>query len=208
MKRLRSNQSPRKIRYYYCGEYGENTGRPHYHALLFNYSPKDKIVWSEREGNVLWTSEELTRLWGKGHVVIGEVTFETAAYTARYIMKKITGEGAQEHYQSLDRETGEIHQIRPEFSDMSRRPGIGAPWLEKYKTDVYPFDEVVVRGRPMMPPAYYDDLLEKIDEETLKKVKAARQVSRGKQASNNTRERLDVREKVAKHKLKMKGRKL
>src|SRR6185436_16893236 len=129
-------------RYFHCGEYGEQLGRPHYHALLFNYDFDDKRFFSQRGGNSVYTSDKLSRLWGNGFSVIGEVTFDSAAYVARYVMKKVTGVRAEEHYQGR----------RPEYTTMSRRPGIGKGWYEKFKTDVYPRDRVVVRGVHTRPP--------------------------------------------------------
>jgi hypothetical protein len=139
MKRLRKAYGGRTIRYFHCGEYGENFGRPHYHAILFNLDFNDKKYWSIVNGNKYYTSEKLNKIWGKGYCIIGSVSFDSAAYVARYVTKKITGEAAFEHYTDFDRETGEITRERdPEYATMSRRPGIGSVWLDKFKTDVYP----------------------------------------------------------------------
>ena len=97
----------------------------------------------------LYTSAILNELWSFGFSTIGDVTFESAAYVARYVMKKITGDKAESHYQ------GRV----PEYTTMSRRPGIGKPWFEKFGSDVYPADEVVIRGGIVcQPPKYYDSL--------------------------------------------------
>lgn len=178
MKRARKHFAPAQIRFYMSGEYGEKTNRPHYHALLFNANFKDrKYFRTMPSGAKLYTSETLDKLWGKGHTTIGAVTFESAAYVARYVMKKITGLGIKT-YKKIDQETGEItneigHQgqhntnsetycenrlagKKIEFSNMSRRPGIGEPWIEKYKSDVYPHGMVVINGHEVRPPKYYD----------------------------------------------------
>ena len=137
MKRLRKKVGT-TVRYYYCGEYGENFGRPHYHVILFGYDFKDKFLWRENSnGDKCYRSELLEQLWPFGISEIGDVTFQSAAYVARYVMKKRTGDVAKEYYG--DR--------LPEYNDMSRRPGIGALWLEKYQNDVYPHDFVVMNGK-------------------------------------------------------------
>lgn len=165
MKRLRKSIEPRKVRYYHCGEYGEENKRPHYHALLFGYSSPDRKFFSGKGSNRVFTSDSMQRLWPHGFVVEGEVTFESAAYVARYVMKKITGEKAEAHYAGRT----------PEYVTMSRRPGIGSGWFEKYKTDVYPRDGVVNRGIISRPPRFYDDLLGKQDPALLASLKINRE---------------------------------
>lgn len=97
MKRLRKRHGD-GVRFYMCGEYGEKQGRPHYHACLFNFRFSDMRLWQERNGVKLYRSAELERLWPFGFCSVGEVTFESAAYVARYIMKKVTGDAAESHY--------------------------------------------------------------------------------------------------------------
>jgi len=146
------------IRFFHCGEYGDKQGRPHYHALIFGYDFPDKTVWDRRDEIILYRSKTLEKLWPIGFSTIGEVTFESAAYCARYIMKKITGQSAWEHYTTWDPDTGEVLATRtPEYTTMSRggkdgQGGIGRSWLDKYEHDVYPSDEVIMRGRSMRPP--------------------------------------------------------
>lgn len=150
----------KKVRYFQCGEYGDETERPHYHAVVFNHDFHDKKLFYNRDDTQLFTSDTLTKLWGYGHCTIGAVTFESAAYVARYVVKKMNGEKAVEHYMRTDPITGEIIWLEPEYATMSRRPGIGREWYEKYKNEVYPSDTVVVRGREMKPPKYYDTIYE------------------------------------------------
>ena len=165
MKRLRKSLAPNPVRFYHCGEYGENLGRPHYHALLFNVDFKDKKFFSSRGGNPIYTSAHLSSLWPQGFAVIGNVTFESAAYVARYVMKKVNGDRKTSHYEGL----------LPEYTTMSRRPGIGARWYEKFKTDVYPHDRIIVRGNPTRPPRFYDNLLAREDRSTLELLKIKRE---------------------------------
>lgn len=155
MKRLRKKYG-NGIRFFHCGEYGEKFGRPHYHALIFGFDFPDKVFWKESNKIPLYRSASLEKLWTYGYSSIGDVTFESAAYVARYIMKKITGPGAWTHY--LDIETGVIK--KPEYTTMSRRPGIAAGWYDKFRSDVYPHDFTVLRGRKVKPPKFYDRLFE------------------------------------------------
>lgn len=127
MKRLRFF-SDHPLRYYLCGEYGSESQRPHYHICLFGEDfSSDRVPWKpSSSGHMLYNSPSLTVRWGFGHCVIGDLTFETAAYTARYVTKKISGEKAASHYGLRE----------PEFSLMSRRPGIGDDWLKKNVVDL------------------------------------------------------------------------
>ena len=164
MKRLRKRFG-KNIRFFHCGEYGEKLGRPHYHACLLNFDFPDKVHFKTTDrGDRIYRSQALEELWPFGHSEIGTVTFESAAYVARYITKKITGTLAQSHYTCVDVETGEVIQRKPEYTTMSRRPGIGAPWLKKFKTDVYNYDQVLMKGgHSRKPPRFYDNQYEIID---------------------------------------------
>ena len=199
MKRLRKRVG--RVRFFHCGEYGETNFRPHYHACLFGYDFPDKQLWTERDGVKLYVSPMLNEIWGMGHCTVGDVTFESAAYVARYIVKKVTGERASEHYQVVEQETGEVHTVEPEYTTMSRRPGIGAGWFRKFGSDVYPSDEVIVRGHPMRPPKYYDGLYELQNPEGLDDVKAKRKEAMLYVEKDNLY-RLDVRKKVKMAQLK------
>lgn len=171
MKKLRKKYGP-GIRYYHCGEYGEKKGRPHYHAILFNHQFADRKIYKKQGTYVIYTSKELEEIWGHGFCTIGDANFETAAYVARYILKKKFGKQAEEHY--VDKTTGEVRL--PEYTTMSRRPGIGSLWYEKHSTDVYPADVVVARGRQMKPPNYYDRLYEKAYPEAYRNMKLRRRL--------------------------------
>lgn len=164
MKRLRKRYGP-GIRYFHCGEYGENLGRPHYHALLFNHDFADKVPFSKRNGNWTYTSEDLSQLWKKGFSLVANVSFDSAGYVARYSLKKVTGKKAKDHYGLL----------APEYATMSRRPGIGKRWFDSFRGDVYPADRVVINGTNTRPPRYYDGLLGKDDPSTLALLKINRE---------------------------------
>lgn len=165
IKRLRKRY-PQTIRYYHCGEYGDELERPHYHACLFNLQFDDLEQIGVSNGIPIYTSKTLEDIWRYGFVTVGELNFETAAYTARYCLKKVTGKRAQEHYLRCD-EYGVAYWLEPEYTTMSRRPGIGKDWYEKYASDVHPSNEVPVPGRGVFKkvPRYYEKLLERTDPE-------------------------------------------
>lgn len=202
MKRLRKRYPHEKIRYFHCGEYGELYGRPHYHVCLFNFDFPDKYYWTQRKSFPVWRSNSLEDLWPLGNSEIGSVTFESAAYVARYIMKKITGPLADEHYGSRI----------PEYVTMSRGGrkrdgnlgGIGAQWFEKFGSEVYPSDFVVMRGKVMKPPKFYDSRYELIDGDGALEV--ARERRRKRRLEDETPERLIVREKVTRARLALSQR--
>lgn len=197
MKRLRKRFGT-GIRFLHCGEYGETTLRPHYHALLFGFDFPDKEFYlTQRSGHRLYTSKILDDLWGLGICWIGSVSFESAAYVARYVLKKITGFDAEQHYEVIDPATGEVVGRRvPEYATMSRRRGIGGDWFEKFSADVFPSDFVVRDGVQMRPPKAYDKLLERVDPDLMRRVRAARVVEARRYEADNTKDRLAVREEV------------
>ena len=209
MKRTRKKYTGRKIRFYMAGEYGENFGRPHFHACIFNLDFEDKYLWQKTEtGSKIYRSKILEELWPFGYSSIGEVNFQSAAYVARYIMKKVTGDMADQHYEEVNFTTGEIIQRKPEFNKMSLKPGIGYKWYEKFKDDVYPHDYVIVNGKKCKPPKFYDKKyaddypyeFDQLQWDREKKAKA--------QVFDNTPERLLVKEEVLKAKLSRLKRKL
>jgi len=205
MKRFRKDVSPRRIRFFHCGEYGDLNRRPHYHALIFGFDFDDKIPTVA--GSDLFISARLRKLWPFGHSTIGRITFESAAYVARYSLKKVNGPAAETHYSRIIPETGEIVQISPEYTTMSRRPGIGSGWFDKFSSDVYPSDEVIVSGRKSRPPRYYDKLLDKRgDGLLLDQLKFQREQKSKAHVLESEPDRLAVREGVARGKARLKSR--
>lgn len=197
------------IRFYMCGEYGETYRRPHYHACLFGADFKDKVYLAKSPtGKKLWRSPELERLWPHGFSSIGELTFESAAYVARYVMKKITGQQAKKHYERIDPNTGEIIDIKPEFNQMSRGQGIGKAWLERFETDVYPSGKVIVRGIQTQPPRYYDKQYKKLHPLEWEALEYDRHIKGKEQHQEQQPHRLQAREKVAAAKISMLKRKI
>lgn len=198
LKRLRFANRHQRISYFLCGEYGETTQRPHYHALIFgldffdgkNYgAPKD-------DGTYLRTSPALDALWRMGETKVGSLTPESAGYVSRYAMKKITGDLAARHYEYIDPETGEILQRVPEFARMSRNPAIGKRWFQQFKHDIYPDDTVIYAGgRKAKVPAYYDKLYAR-EGLQLHTLKLKRKEDAATRKSDATPARLKVRAEV------------
>ncbi len=225
MKSLRGKYPDRRIRYFHCGEYGESCkicgknrmkcqcmkftqslGRPHYHAILFGIDFPDMIFHSQTNGIPVYKSATLAQIWRNGFNTIGNVTWESAAYVARYVTKKITGAKKYEHYQYHDWRTDQLHELLPEYITMSLRPtGIGADFLTTYLGDVYPHGTTIVRGHETAAPRYYDKLYERwhpIDYHNLKlnRTEAALKLE---SHPDNTDRRLLVREFVHEQKSKL-----
>lgn len=194
MKRLRKKLYPLKLRYFMCGEYGEKLGRPHYHACVFNLDLPDRQLWKTVNGVRLYTSQTLDAIWGKGFTTIGSVTFESAAYVARYTLKKKTGKEAEDHYFKQHPIVDMQFEVEPEYADMSRRPGIGTTWLDKFETDVFPSDEVIVRGFSQKPPRFYDEIYRRDNEKELEELKKKRTRRAQERWFDNTNRRLKARE--------------
>jgi len=215
MKRLRKHFAPDKIRFFHCGEYGNrckhgldlelvgcpmcNVGRPHYHAILFNCSFDDLEVYSEKLGEPRYTSPTLEKIWKYGFVDVGEVTFESAAYVARYCLKKVNGVMGDDHYMQTDLD-GCASWVAPEYSTMSRRPGIGKEWFDKYSSDCFPSDEVPVPGSGVFKkvPRYYAELFETADPLSYEQIKEMRLKFRKENADEYTPQRLMSKYKVKK----------
>lgn len=186
MKKLRKRIKPEKIRFFHCGEYGEKFSRPHYHVIFFGIDFRNiGDITQEKKG--LTECKFLEEIWEKGFVMVGDCTFESAAYVAGYVTKKVAGKEKEGHYKGM----------KEEYVTMSRRPGIGYKWYEKYGKEIYPYDEVVIKGKTMKPPKYYDGLLEVSDPEELKRVKLGRMYLTEVQKENTEELRLRERERVA-----------
>jgi len=223
------------IRFLYCGEYGEACffcnksekfcysegcknfhpwrGRPHYHVCIFNHDFKDKIHFKNINGLPHYTSETLDALWtdpktklNMGHATISDLTPDSAAYTARYSLKKITGDLAKhddpvtqiKHYQRIN-PYGEIIDLLPEYINMSRAPGIGKRWLDLYPKEVLDNDSVLFKTLRIKPPRYYDDKLSLIDPDTVEENKNIR-IDKAINCPDNTTQRLLTREYIAQQK--------
>lgn len=164
IKRMRAYIYPTKMRYYACGEYGEKKSRPHYHVLIFGYVFDDleKMCIS---GKTVFVSKKLSNLWKYGYSTVGEVNYDSASYTARYILKKQNGELAKSTYR--------YGQIK-EFTVMSTKPGIGKMYYENNKEDFYSLDSIVLKGYKAKIPRYYDNMYDIEYPEKMKEIKKER----------------------------------
>lgn len=200
MKKLRRHLSYRKlpkVRFLMCGEYGPQTARPHYHALIFNFHLPDRKEWKEINGYMHYTSETLEKLWPFGFSSCTDVTPQSAGYVARYNMKKVTGKAGQALYQQTGRVPPYLRS-----STGGRQPdgtttrGIGYEWFKKYYSDVFPDDFVVIDGKKRKVPTYYDKLLKETDAGLLDRIKSER-ISRARNdPDHGDVERLAVKKKV------------
>ncbi|UOF78947.1 replication associated protein [Microviridae sp.] len=230
LKRLR-NKFGEGIRYYYCGEYGETCffcnksekdcyskgcgnyypwrGRPHYHVCLFNHDFDDKLYFKTINGCHHYTSDTLDKLWtdpdtglNMGWATISDLTPDSAAYTARYSLKKITGDLAEEddpithikHYQRI-MPSGMLVDLVPEYTNMSRMPGIGKGWLDLYSKEVLDNDAVLFKECRIKPPRFYDLKLVDVDPFIVDENKFKR-IDKAKNSVDNTPIRLETREYI------------
>lgn len=139
MKRLRYFLEPKKIRYYLVSEYGDKSGRPHYHAIIFGHDfSKDPGAHLVRRG--LYASPVLDKSWGLGHASSGSVTEASIRYVTNYIIGK----------------SNAPQDKTPTFALMSRRPGIGRAWIDAHSAETYRRDLVRVGDFERRPPRYYD----------------------------------------------------
>lgn len=187
MKALRGyfdyHYGEKEIRFFGCAEYGEASLRPHLHILLFNCNIRDlqdrhpvpvdgKIKWIHQydsNDNMLLFSPSIHKLWSKGSVQIGAVTFESCAYVSRYIVKKQLGDDAKQY-----KDAG----VLPPYVRMSRCPGIGYSWYMDNLQKIYDVDKVVVRrGSKVVfcnPGKYCDNILKQQDEQAFYELKEKR----------------------------------
>jgi hypothetical protein len=160
-KRLRKKAG--KFRYLATGEYGDDTARPHYHALIFGMDfLDDRYKWrTERRGAHsydVFRSPTIESVWPYGNIELADATFASISYVARYTVKKLNGQDEMDYLERVSF-IGEVWHVAPEFIVSSRRPGLGRDWIKKYWRDVYPCDFVLVEGKKFKPPAYYDNYM-------------------------------------------------
>lgn len=204
-KKLRDRVGP--FRFYCCGEYGETSWRPHFHACIFGIGFLDRYPWRKSSsGFQLYRSPLLDSVWDLGSAEVGDLSLESARYVAAYVTKKVSGEKADAHYLRLNPLTGECWPLVPEFSRSSNRPGIGAGWFEKFGAAQYVRDGVVIDGKVIKMPRYYDKLMERVDPKKLGRIKRARLVAARRFKSDQTPDRLRVREACSRAKVEARKR--
>ncbi|QCQ85038.1 replication initiator protein [Blackfly microvirus SF02] len=207
MYRLRDKFGP-GIRFFACGEYGDKTNRPHYHVLLLSHDFDDKKPWKQgSQGHMLYRSETLSKLWKQGDNYIGDVTYQSAAYVTRYILKKVTGKKS-DHYAGR----------HPEFIRMSRRPGIATGYVTKYIDELLAHDQIIIDGKTAEMPRFYKQKIKEIllqqpsqglhNKHEQLQLKRRGRLKKLTSKQDNTQKRLRVREIVQLAKLKQKSRTL
>lgn len=175
LKRLRTNMEREAdhigIRFFACGEYGPKNMRPHYHLILFNCPLPDLIFEKFANGYTYYRSPLLEKTWKKGFVLVTDFSYETAAYVARYMLKKHKGKDA-DFYEKCG--------IEPEFTRCSRRPGLARSYLDENADFIYNYDQVIItngKGTPIRckPPKYFDRVFDELSPGALDDLKAHRQ---------------------------------
>lgn len=162
-------RTERRFKFFACGEYGGDFDRPHYHCLLFGYDFADKRKEAKRGEHYTFDSDTLREIWGKGLTEIGELTFDSISYTAKYAAKR-----NRIDEESLRHNLG----IEPEFLHMSRGGrtgrGIGYNWWQQYGRELRDHDTCILNGHEVGVPTYYDRLNEVQEPATFQKLKAHR----------------------------------
>lgn len=200
LKKLRKHFSQVRVRFFLCGEYGGLTGRAHYHACLFGvgFLEDRKPAGKSKGGHPLYESETLTKLWGKGRCTVQDLTRETAAYCARYTDKKISRDGDPMRVLPDGRRV----RVAPEFLLMSRKPGLGALWFDKFAlSDVYGASDgayVDRGGHQVVAPRYFDKRLEGVDAVRYEQIREKRRAEANtiQALRESAPSRLAVREEV------------
>lgn len=191
----------RPVRFFVAGEYGEKFQRPHWHAILFNVWFADQVEYF----NGTFRSEQAERLWVKGNVVIGKVTPQSAAYVAGYTLNKRYGRDADDYYEDVvNVATGEVSRRRAEFCVMSRRPGIGAWWYDRFGGDLFPADHAVVEGKEFKVPRFYwKKFVDQADANVVEDLVEARyERARAVPLAESSERRRGDREEVARSRMK------
>lgn len=214
----------RPIRFFACGEYGSKLDRPHYHSCIFNFDfVRSDFLGKSPGGYDLFRSSDLEELWSKridvsewmlykpsdlwydsknrlnvklGFCTVSALSVKAAAYTARYVTKKVYGRAQDEFYRKVDFDTGEVVMLEPEFVTMSRKPGIGRRWYDRFKFDLFPKDYCTIDGTRYVVPSFYDALFEQEYPAMFQKVKKKRRLDISASSADNTLRRLNVKRKV------------
>lgn len=161
------------IRFLACGEYGDKGERPHYHIILLNCNLPAETFYKPRiiNNEYYYQNQIIEKAWKKGISNISEASWNNIAYTARYITKKINGATSDELYASKGQDK--------EFLRVSRKPGIGKPYYDKYKDTIYKYDNITIKNKEGVinckPPKYFDSLYEKEEPKKFKRIERKRQ---------------------------------
>lgn len=153
MKAIRYEFGP--VRFQMCAEYGEERQRPHYHYNFFglDFFEDRKPAGRSKSGAPLFSSARLEKCWPYGFHWIGETTIASASYVAGYIGKATQGDRADAMYRRAAPD-GHPFWVRPQFGLSSRRPGLGAEWIERYWDSDAKSSFFVLDGRRYPMPRY------------------------------------------------------
>lgn len=148
-----------KFRYFGCGEHGDLNDRRHLHMILFGFKPDDmKCEGIGRNGGYYYSSKFLRDIWSKGHIVIGDFNYATAKYVASYCVGK-------------DKKTS--------FVRMSRKPGIGFPYLVDKVDEIYSYDCIYGnfgQQKVAHPPRAFDEYAKDVLKKDLDSIAEMRKV--------------------------------
>lgn len=187
VKKLRKALAPLQIKTFGCAEYGDKGDRPHFHLLIFGYDFPDRYYWrgsSEHgSGYESYRSPLLEKYWTLGNSELGSLTASSASYVARYTQKKC-------------KKKPDSDRIPEKAVCISRRPGIGKTYFDKWKNDFYSIDAVIVDGVKQGIPRYYDRLLEKYYPDEYLEIKLDRELKRPDSEEHNSQDRMKIRKKI------------
>lgn len=192
IKRLRKRKG--RIRYIGCGEYGGRFSRPHYHLIIFGWEPENKVFHRMLESGFPaykaseldnWDGKTKNPLWRYGFVQVGDVTFESAAYIARYTLKKQV---------DLDQLNDELR--KKSFITMSKNPPIADEWIKKYLKQTLENDEIVINKKKVKPPKYYDKIMEESEPDAYRSLSYKREAWLEKNKKDLEYWRLRTREQI------------
>jgi len=197
-KHLKKQNISNKYRYRYRGEYGGQTNRPHYHICMFSVPMDDLVIWRDSHTHKLYRSPVLEKIWGKGQVVVTPLTPENCRYISRHHYAEKVEKGDITKLIHRHPVTGvTLSGLAPEFTQGSNRPGMGQKFFERFKTDIFPHDNIVQNGRLMPVPKYFDKLLQRLDADELEQIKAIRvEKIKPRTAAENNRQAKFNKERV------------
>lgn len=167
------------FRYFLCGEYGDITARPHYHAIIFGEDfENDRTLKFKKKENPYYVSDSVDKAWGLGHAILADVNETTISYVAGYVQKKVSGKRARvvegkRRIDVVDQTTGEIRTVLPQYQSVSRggrsgQGGIGSAWIKRWKDEVFRDDHILDGDRELKPPDYYESFLSDEERKELK----------------------------------------
>lgn len=184
IKRLRETWSRKyknnDIKFFACGEYGTQGGRPHYHMILINFHAEGNAKLIKHSVNAqkqpLYKCPDIEKIWRKGHIILGRASWETAAYVARYVMKK---SGKNKAYY-------DAKKILEPYIVASQ--GLGKKYYEEHKESILKYDTIPTIHGPMTPPRYFDKMTRETNPTEYERNKEIRKLAAETAANNKARQ--------------------